>query len=83
MDIAFDFGGVLISVALQAEFDWRGSDQFYPGDVFACSDFMTTGTACGNGRVYGFAFRFVFVTLDAGGGISVLVQRHRVLLSDG
>jgi len=78
MNRTLQVSSVLISMARKAKGVRRSSDELYARDVFRYSDFMATCASGSNGRVHCLALGFVFVTLDALGGVRILIQWHRV-----
>src|SRR5262249_25037336 len=69
----------VVVVAGVAEGQWRGGRELYPGDVLVDPDFMAGGTAGGDRGMNMRALRLVLVTLEAGTGIGLRIQRNRVL----
>ena len=76
---AFEVGCFLVRMAGEAKRVTSGCDQLYAGDIFVDPDLMATGAAHRHRRVDCLTFCFILVTSDAGRGIRVLVERHRML----
>jgi len=78
MDGSFQVGCVLVGVAADAESLGRGCLQFDPSDIFIDSDFVAARATSLDRRMYNLPLGFVFVALNALGGVGVFVQWYGV-----
>jgi len=72
--VPLDLGGVLVAMAIQADFVGDNRDEFHAGDVPVDPDFMAAQTAYGNCGVDRLAFRFVLVALEALGAVGLRIE---------
>ena len=79
MNLASDLGRIFVRMAGKTKLVRRGRDQLYVGDVVVGADLVANGATGGNGGVDSLAPALVFVTLRAGGGIGLGIERNRVL----
>lgn len=82
VNFTFDFSGVFVGVAGNAEGLGGGGDQFRAGDVFIYPDLVTACTSCGDCRVNHFPLRFIFMTFETFGRVDVLIQGHWMLAGE-
>ncbi len=80
---AIHFKRLTAGVAGDAERVGRSGDQLYPGYIFSVPDLVAAQTAHRDGGMDKLAFCLVFVTGNAGRGIGLRIEWHRMLYRVG
>jgi hypothetical protein len=65
VNAAFDLGCIFIRMALQAQFSSGNGGQLDAGCITGDPNFVATGTADRNRRMYGLPFRLCIMALEA------------------
>ena len=78
---ALDLCGVFLRVARQAQLGARGCDELDAGNVPVGADFVTTRAAQRDRAMHVWSLAFLFMALQALGGISFWVQNNGMYAS--